>query len=430
MDLIAGVVQRQRVRKTTVAIIAAIVSFLAYSSVYAYRKPFTVAEFDGLKYWGITYQTLLIISQVIGYMLSKMAGIKFISELKLSGRFKAAVVLVGTGWACLLIFAIVPAPYGMLLLFINGFVLGFLWGIVFSYVEGRTTTDFIGAVLAVSFIFAGGFTRSVAKWLIVEWGVTEYWMPFMTGLIFALPLLCFLSILEKLPPPDDEDNRERRIRVPMDWQGRKKLLKNFGTGLYVCSVSYLFLTIMRDIRDNYMSNIWTELGYGNNYSIFARTETITSLSVLLVMALTVMIRKNIRALLLLHVIIATGLLIAGLSSILFITGHLSGMVWMQLVSLGLYMGYIPFNSIFFERLIASFRIAGNVGFLIYFADAFGYLGSVLVMLGKEFYPMQISWSGFYSKGVIGAALIGLTAIAFSYSYFQKKYRWQNGQQLL
>jgi len=272
------------------------------------------------------------------------------------------------GWACLLIFAIVPAPYGILLLFINGFALGFLWGIVFSYVEGRTTTDFIGAVLAVSFIFAGGFTRSVAKWLIVEMGVTEYWMPFMTGLIFALPLLCFLSILEKLPPPDDEDNRERRIRVPLDWQGRKKLLKNFGTGLYVCTVSYLFLTIMRDIRDNYMSNIWAELGYGNNYSIFARTETITSLSVLLIMALTVMIRKNIRALLLLHVIIATGLLIAGLSSILFITGHLSGMVWMQLVSLGLYMGYIPFNSIFFERLIASFSIAGNVGFLIYFAD--------------------------------------------------------------
>jgi len=79
MDLIAGVAQRPRIRKTTVAIIAASVSFLAYSSVYAYRKPFTVAEFDGLKYWGITYQTLLIISQVIGYMLSKVAGIKFIS---------------------------------------------------------------------------------------------------------------------------------------------------------------------------------------------------------------------------------------------------------------------------------------------------------------------------------------------------------------
>jgi hypothetical protein len=31
--------------------------------------------------------------------------------------------------------------------------LGMLWGVVFSYVEGRKTTDFIGAALAVSFIF-------------------------------------------------------------------------------------------------------------------------------------------------------------------------------------------------------------------------------------------------------------------------------------
>jgi hypothetical protein len=131
--------------------------------VYAFRKPFTVATFEGIQYWGVTYQTLLIICQVLGYMLSKFAGIKLISELKSLGRFRMAVTLIVIAWLCLLLFAIMPAPFGLICLFVNGFTLGFLWGIVFSYMEGRRATDLIGSVLAVSFIFAGGFTRSVAN---------------------------------------------------------------------------------------------------------------------------------------------------------------------------------------------------------------------------------------------------------------------------
>lgn len=408
-----------------VSVSAALIAFLAYSSVYAFRKPFSVAAFSGIKFWGISYQTLLIISQVIGYMLSKFYGIKFIAELKTRGRFKTSLLLMGTAWLSLLLFAIVPAPFGMFFFFVNGFVLGFMWGMVFSYVEGRRATDFIGAVMAVSFIFAGGFTRSVAKWLMVDWQVTEKWMPFTTGLLFALPLLLFLWLLEKIPPPDQTDVKERTVRLPMNKESRKHFLKTFGAGIGIVTVTYVFLTVMRDVRDNYMANIWTELGYGNNYSIFTKTETNTSLIVLLIMGLLVMIRKNIRALSVVHFVIAAGLIIAGISSAMFIAGKMDGPLWMQLVSLGLYMGYIPFNCIFFERLIASFRIAGNVGFLIYFADAFGYLGSVTVMLAKEFLPLQLNWSEFYSHGVVIGSLLGLAGTAFSWFYFRKKYAIKN-----
>ncbi len=148
----------------------AVVAFLTYASVYAYRKPFTVATFEGLSFWGIKYQVLLIISQGLGYMFSKFYGIKFIAELKRLGRWKTSAILVGSAWLCLLLFGIVPAPWGMLCMFGNGFMLGFMWGIIFSYVEGRKITDFIGSAMAVSFIFAGGFTRSVAMWLKDGWG--------------------------------------------------------------------------------------------------------------------------------------------------------------------------------------------------------------------------------------------------------------------
>jgi MFS family permease len=421
-DITAPLLQRTANKRIIVAISAAMIAFLAYSSVYAYRKPFTIATFDGIKFWGVSYQTLLIISQVVGYMLSKFYGIKFIAELKTLGRFKTSVILVGSAWLTLLLFAWIPAPYGMILFFINGFVLGFMWGIVFSYVEGRRSTDFVGAVMAVSFIFAGGFTRSVAKWLMVEWNVTETWMPFMTGLVFALPLLFFLWLLEKIPPPDEADIKERTIRLPMNAESRRHFLKVFGVGIAFVTVTYVFLTIMRDVRDNYMSNIWNELGYGNNYSIFTRTETYTSLIVLLIMCLLVLIRKNFRALSIAHLVICVGFLLAGFSSLLFINGQMSGALWMQLTGLGLYMGYIPFNCIFFERLIASFRIAGNVGFLIYFADAFGYLGSVIIMLVKEFMQLRLNWSQFYSHGVVIGALLGLAGTIYSWLYFRKKYQ--------
>lgn len=407
--------------KTVVVVCSALIAFLAYSSVYAYRKPFTIATFNGIKFWGISYQTLLIISQVLGYMLSKFCGIKFIAELKSMGRFRTALLLMGCAWLSLLVFAVIPAPYGLACLFVDGFMLGFMWGIIFSYVEGKRATDFIGAMMAISFIFAGGFTRSVAKWMMLKYDVSESWMPFVTGLVFALPLLILLWLLEKIPPPDEQDIKERTIRSPMNKDGRRQLLKNFGLGLMIVVGTYLFLTVMRDVRDNFMANIWNELGYGDNYGIFTKTETNTSLIILVIMALLVLVRKNFRALVLVHFVIAAGFAIAGISSLLFIAGKMEGSLWMQLTGLGLYMSYIPFNCIFFERFIASFRIAGNVGFLIYFADAFGYLGSVLVMLIKEFLQLKLNWSQFYSQLVIVGALLGLTGAFFSLYYLKKKY---------
>lgn len=406
---------------------AAIVAFLAYSAVYAYRKPFTAATFSGISFWGVSYQTWLIISQVIGYMLSKFAGIRFIAELKRNGRWKTSVLLVGVAWISLFFFAITPAPYGMICLLVNGFMLGFMWGIIFSYVEGRRATDFIGTVMAISFIFAGGFTRSVAGWLMTEWGVTEKWMPFVTGLVFIGPYLLFIFLLERLPPPDKDDVRERTQRQPMNATERRAFIRKFGMGIIMVTITYLFLTIVRDIRDNYMVNIWSELGYRDDYSLFARSETQISLILLGTMALLALIRKNMEAFRVIHVVIAIGFILAGISSWLFIQGWINGRLWMQLVGLGLYMSYIPFNCIFFERMIAAFRIQGNVGFLIYIADAFGYLGSVAIMLTKEFMDVDPGWAGFYSHAVVIGSLISLAGIMASWGYFNKKYYIQNSR---
>jgi MFS family permease len=409
-------------KQVLVALYAAVVAFLTYASIFSYRKAFTVATFEGITFWGVKYQTLLIISQGSGYMFSKFYGIRFISELKRLGRWKTSAVLIGAAWFCLLLFGLVPAPWGMLCLFGNGFMLGFMWGIIFSYAEGRKSTDFIGAALAVSFIFAGGLSRSIALWLKNSWQVPEQWLGFGTGLLFAVPLILFMYLMERIPSPDADDIKERTERLPMSKEDRKNFLRDFGAGTVAVVITYLFLTIMREIRDNFMANIWTELGYGQKPAIFTQTETITSLAILAMISLLVVIRKNIRALRLVHIMILAGFLLAGISSALFMTGRMDGAWWMQLVGLGLYMGYIPFNSIFFERLIASFKIAGNVGFLIYLADAYGYLGSITVMLSKEIGKVQLTWTQFYPAAVVIFSVIGVAGTLFSFLYFNRKYR--------
>jgi hypothetical protein len=302
-------------------------------------------------------------------------------------------------------------------------MLGFMWGVVFSFAEGRRSTDFIGSVLAVSFVFAGGFTRSVAKWLMTDMGVTDKWMPFMTGLVFAIPLVFFFFLLERAPHPDRADMDERAERVSMSGYDRKQIISKFGAGLITVSVIYTLLTVMRDIRDNYMGNMWAELGYQDSASVFTRSETRITLIILAIMSLIVLIRKNFAAFRVIHFIILAGFVLAGTASLLFAFYGLEGSIWMQATGLGLYMAYIPFNAIFFERMIAAFRLRGNVGFLIYITDAFGYLGSVMVMLFKESMKFDIKWTVYFSNVVMVLSVVGVVGTIYAFFYFNRKHKF-------
>ncbi len=165
--------------KITVTLFASIITFLTYCTVYGFRKGFTICTFDGIAYAGVSYKVWLVITQVLGYACSKFYGIKFISELKKIGRGKVILLLTGVSWLALFLFAITPAPWNIPWMFINGFPLGMIWGIIFSYVEGRITTDFIGAALSVSFIFSSGFVKSVAAFIRLHFSIQNFGCRFI-----------------------------------------------------------------------------------------------------------------------------------------------------------------------------------------------------------------------------------------------------------
>src|SRR5438128_12307613 len=74
-------------------------AFSTYFCMYAFRKPFAAAKFEGEFFFGTEVQlkTALVISQIIGYALSKFIGIKVCSEA--SGAKRARLLLWLIAWA-------------------------------------------------------------------------------------------------------------------------------------------------------------------------------------------------------------------------------------------------------------------------------------------------------------------------------------------
>lgn len=407
-------------RTVLVSVYAAVVCFAAYASITAFRKAFNVAPYEGYQVAGLDYKVVLIITQVMGYMLSKFYGIRFISELKKLGRGKLILLLIGISWLAWLGFALIPPPYNFWLLLLNGFPLGMLWGVLFSYVEGRRATDFIGAALAVSFIFGPGLAKSTALFVMTQWGVTEYWMPFVTGLLFFLPLLLFVYLLEKIPLPDADDVAHRTERIPMNASDRRQFVKTFLPGLLILVLIYIFVTVLREVRDGFMADMWKASGEPFDAGVFAQTEMLISMAILVMIATMVIIKNNNQAFVMAQLIMLLGFLLSGIVTYLYLQKNLGTFNWMTFVGLGLYMTYIPYNSILFDRMLATFRYAANVGFLIYLADSFGYLASVSVLLSKTIFNLQLNWLHFYTRLVMGTSIVGVVCIIASLVYFQRK----------
>lgn len=404
----------------------ALVVFCLYSSLFCFRKAFNVAPFAGEGFFGLSYKVVLVIVQVMGYMLSKFYGIGFIASLKRLHRGNLILLLAGIALLSWICFGLLPAPWNAVCLLFSGFPLGMLWGIVFSYVEGRRMTDLISAALAVSFIFGAGLAKTVGT-AVMQYGIMEKWMPFCTALLFVLPLLLFTRLADRFPEPDEADKLQRTERLPMTRTDRFNLLRQYGGGLVLLVLVYIFVTILRELRDSFMGDMWRESGENFSAAVFAQTETIITIAMLVLIATMVLVKDNWKAFSATHGIVLFGFACCLLSTLLF-RQHILGMWWwMLLVGLGLYLVYIPFNSILFDRFIASFSITGNVGFLIYLADAFGYLGSVAVLVTRNIVTPEIAWLPFYSRVVEVTGMVGMVCTGLAWVYFKGKIKSSNAQ---
>ena len=421
----------QRAPAPVLNIYAMSAAFMTYFCMYAFRKPFSAATYEGFTFFDtqIELKTAFVISQIVGYALSKYLGIKFCPEVTRRNRGWVLFTLICVAELALVLFAIVPTNLKIVAIFLNGLPLGMVWGLVVWYLEGRRTSEILLAVLSCSFIIASGVVKDIGRSLLdgmhllgIEAlpqipAVTDFWMPAVTGLLFLPPFLLSLWLLDQVPEPTEEDTRERSQRETMTVDDRKSFVMRFFTGIFMLTLAYVSLTAFRDFRDNYTVDILIELGLEGEVAAISSMETGIAFGVLLVMGSLYFIKDNHRAMVGIFGIVIVGFLMIGCSTWLLEKRILDGYSWMLMVGLGCYLAYVPHNSVLFDRLMASTRAIGTAVFAIYIADALGYTGSVVVQLFKDLFVGDMSRLEFlkglsYFVSLSGSALTFLSAIYF------------------
>lgn len=397
-------------------------AFSTYFCMYAFRKPFTAGTFEDTSLWGIDLKTVLVISQVFGYTVSKFIGIKFVSEVHARWRVPAILGLIGFAELALVLFAVVPTSWRFLMLFLNGLPLGIVFGLVLAFLEGRQVTEALTAGLCASFIFASGVVKSVGRSLVVDHGITEYWMPALTGLIFVVPLLVSVWLLKQIPPPSADDVALRMERVPMNREARWGFYRKYGVGLTMLILVFILLTIIRSLRDDFAVEIWRDLGEDEQPTVYARSELIVMIAVTCLNGAAIWIKRNRTAFMSSLLMIAAGFGLTIAAVMMQSGGQISPFAFMVLSGIGLYIPYVAFHTTVFERLIASTGEPGNLGFLMYVADSTGYLGYVGVLLYNTFGPQQENFLKFFLITSLAMSLFSIIAIAVTGWYFNRRLR--------
>ena len=371
-------------------------ALLSYSLVYALRKPFTAATFDELDFFGMDYKTVTSIVQIFGYFLSKLIGIKVISELKKENRLRFIILSVAVAELSLVLFGLLPRPFNVFALFFNGLSLGCMWGVIFSFLEGRRVTDLLASLMGLSIAISSGTAKSIGLFVMENLHISEFWMPAFIG-AFAFPLLSLLGwLMTRLPQPTEEDKKLRTERVTLNREGRMHIFKSFMPVLLLLFFANLFITVLQDIKEDFLVKIINVEASGLSSWAFAKIDATVTLVIFCVFGIMSLIKNDMKVLCALLVLVTCGTLTLSFIAFNYNTLELSTTTWLFLQSLSLYTVYLSFQTLFFERFIACFRIRGNVGFFIITLDFIGYMGTVLVLVLKECFKPNIDWLHFYN----------------------------------
>ena len=70
--------------------------------------------------------------------------------VKKENRLKFIILSVAVAELSLVLFGALPQPFNVFALFFNGLSLGCMWGVIFSFLEGRRVTDLLASLMGLS----------------------------------------------------------------------------------------------------------------------------------------------------------------------------------------------------------------------------------------------------------------------------------------
>ena len=402
---------KQKVSNALFIVWAGGAALVSYALVYALRKPFTAATFEGLEFLGMDYKTATSIVQIAGYVLSKLLGIKLVSELQRRHRLPFIIGSVAMAELSLLAFGLLPVPWNIVALFFNGLSLGCMWGVIFSYLEGRRLSGVLASVMGMSIACSAALAKSAGLYLIRDLGVDPFWMPAVIGGVAFVLLVVLAFALNALPDPSAEDRAACAERVPMDGRQRRQIFLRFAPLLTMLFAANLFVTVVRDIKEDFLVNI-VDTSQLSAWAFSGVDAVVTAIILLLFLAVS-LIRSHLNVLCTLLVLV-----LVSMFALVYVAWNydwlaLSPLAWLFVQSLGVYTAFLSFQTLFFERFVACYHIRGNVGFFIVTIDFIGYVGTVGVLVFKELFAGELDWLAFYNSMVVWLGLASCLLFAGS-----------------
>ena len=152
------------------------------------------------------------------------------------------------------------------------------------------------------------------------------------------------------------------------------------------------------------------------------SEIPVAIGVLIGLGALMRVKDNRKALLIMQGLMCVGALLVGLVTLGHDAGVVSHEAWMILIGLGLYLAYVPFGAMLFDRLIAATGWIGTAGFMIYVTDSIGYLGSVSLTLYKDLGASGLSWTEFLTSMSYATSVVCTVAFLFAIVYFARRTR--------
>ena len=227
----------------------------------------------------------------------------------------------------------------------------------------------------------------------------------ITNLVGIPVILIGSYILSIIPHPSKEEILARNDITPMSSEERVKMFKGLKVSIIPLTLLYVILTIYRDLRDSFMVDIFHELLIDVQPSVFTSIELAITFCVGLILLVIAKIQSHRKALITHHILFLISALIIGITTFLLMNKQISAITCMFLTGFATYLAYVPFNSMLFERLISLYKYQGTVGFLIYFADSFGYLGSCILYIVSSLLMAKSIWlQTFLQTGMIYACI--------------------------
>ena len=278
--------------------------------------------------------------------------------------------------------------------------------------------------LSLNMIITSGVLKSVYLFIQERFGFSDFEMPVVIGSIFLPLFLVFVGMLAQLPAPSKEEKEAKMPRKAMTKLEKRYVWLNYFPGVFLVIIIYAFLTTLRDFRDNFAVEIWSDLGALTDIGVFATAESLIGLAVMCIIGFLILIRDNQKAFTTIMVTIFCSLAAIWIFSSMFSVGWLSPFQWMVCEGVAFYLPYLLVQIAFFERMIPVLQIRANAGYFVYLCDSSGYLGSVLLLFYKEFFVQNLNYADLLVTFSYTTALVGMLLAILMIAFF--KYRMAAG----